>query len=182
LEESRRELDFASGAFVHLHIFGRPGVGKTRFALEVCRDAPWCKSVLYVPQVSNASAGQLLDFIAQANEARLALVVDEVQAKDLRSLGLSAQSANGRIRLITIGHVESTDRKNIAQTEVKPLDEQTATKVIKSWHPNMPEEGVRYVVKFAGGFVRLAQMAALAVAKDPRIDTAKLLKQATSGR
>jgi hypothetical protein len=40
LEGRRAELDFESGSVLHLHVSGRPGVGKTRFALELCRDAP----------------------------------------------------------------------------------------------------------------------------------------------
>jgi hypothetical protein len=37
IENRRADLDFETGGIYHLHILGHPGVGKTRFALELCR-------------------------------------------------------------------------------------------------------------------------------------------------
>jgi len=42
------DLDFVTGSVSHLHIWGPPGVGKTRFALDLCRGAAWRDSVLYI--------------------------------------------------------------------------------------------------------------------------------------
>ena len=50
LAQRRTDLDFAAGSVHHLHIQGPPGVGKTRFALELCREAPWRDTVVYFQQ------------------------------------------------------------------------------------------------------------------------------------
>jgi hypothetical protein len=49
-EARRGELDFETGNVLHLHVQGLPGVGKTRFALELCRSGAWRDDVIYVRQ------------------------------------------------------------------------------------------------------------------------------------
>ena len=56
LAERRADLDFATGSIHHLHIKGPPGVGKTRFALELCREAPWRDTVVYFQQRGSTPA------------------------------------------------------------------------------------------------------------------------------
>jgi hypothetical protein len=48
-------------------------------------------------------------------------------------------------------------------------------KVINGWHPAMPREHVDFVVRFADGYVRLASLAANAVALAPTMDVRGLL-------
>lgn len=53
LQSQQVSLDFAQGEVHHLHIFGQPGVGKTRFALELCRSAEWQSTVIYARQAED---------------------------------------------------------------------------------------------------------------------------------
>lgn len=95
-------------AIVHLHVFGRPGIGRSRFALQACQSASWNKSVLYVHQWAPDVITGLLTAAAQAGAGRLVLVVDQVPQEQVRFLAFPASSAADRIRVITIGHEESS--------------------------------------------------------------------------
>lgn len=160
---------------VHLHVFGRPGIGKSRFVLEACRSASWNKSVLYVPQWADADIPGLLAAVAQAGAGRLVLVVDEVPPEQVKSLAFPAFAAADRIRVITIGHHKSPDGGMIEEIEVEALDDETMTRLIEAAHPTLPSEHVRYVVAFADGYTRLARLAADAVVKNANLHTADLL-------
>jgi hypothetical protein len=52
-----------------------------------------------------------------------------------------------------------------------------ASKVVMGWYPAMPKEHVDFVVRFADGYVRLARLAADAVARDRVIDVRGLLSR-----
>jgi len=93
----RQDLDFATGSVQHLHIQGPPGVGKTRFALELCRDADWRGAVIYVRQASDIRLTELLDGATTDMGARLLVVADEVQAEQLRPLRDSVGRGQGRL-------------------------------------------------------------------------------------
>lgn len=160
---------------VHLHVFGRPGIGKTRFALQVCQSASWNRSVLYVPQWADADITGLLAAVAQAGAGHLVLVVDEVPPEQVKSLAFHAFAASERIRVITIGHHKSPDGGTITELEVQALDDETMARLIEAAHPTLPSEHVRYVVSFADGYTRLARLAANAVAKNADVHTADLL-------
>ena len=61
LGNRRADLDFTAGSVHHLHIQGPPGVGKTRFALELCREAPWCSAVIYIRNADDVRLPELID-------------------------------------------------------------------------------------------------------------------------
>jgi len=175
LDQVRQAVEFDNPSpVVHHHIFGRPGIGKTRFVLQACREARWNKSVLYVPQWAEAEIGALLAAASQAAAARLVLVVDEVPPDRVKSLADAAFSAPERIRVITIGHHDSPD-DNIPQIKVEALDDDTMAKLVRAAHPTMPQEHVDYVVSFADGFTRLARLAANAITTNAEMVTADLL-------
>jgi len=177
IEARRADLDFATGAVYHLHIYGPPGVGKTRFALELCRKAAWNTAVIYIRQATDVRLLELIDSAVAEPDVRLIVVADEVQAEQLRPLRDSVGRGNGRIRLITIGHSPSPEPTRIPALLVKPLEAEFMGHVIKGWYPAMPSEHVEFVVRFADGFVRLARLAADAVAQDPTMNVRGLLSR-----
>jgi len=148
LDARRADLDFATGSIHHLHIQGPPGVGKTRFALELCRGAAWRGAVIYIRQASDLRLGELIDGAAADSGVQLTVVADEVQPDHLRPLRDSVGRSNGRIRLITVGHSPSPDPSRIPSLQVKPLDRQLMAGVITGWYPAMPREHVDFVVQF----------------------------------
>lgn len=178
LEQFRTKLDFYAGDVVHLHLTGLPGVGKTRLALELCRKAPWCEAVIYIRQASDIRLLELITGAAADPMVQLLVVADEVQFDQLRPLRDSIDQGNGRIKLITIGHSESPDPSRIPAVHVRPLKENEMREILEAWHPDMPREHVDFVIRFADGYVRLAKMAADAVAKTPCMNVRELLSQA----
>ncbi len=171
----RKDLDFVGGSVQHLHIFGPPGVGKTRLALELCRNAPWREYVIYVRQAADVRLVPLIDSTVEHQDVRLTIVADEVQQSDLFALRDAVERGNGRIRLITIGHSPSPEPNRIAAFEVKPLEQSAVRKVVNGWYPSMPIDHAEFVAKFADGYMKLARIAADAVEKEPGTGTLDLL-------
>lgn len=160
----------------HLHVFGKPGIGKTRFVLEACRVAAWSQSVLYVPQWAEADTGNLLAAVARSDSSRLVLVVDEVPADQVGSLAFHASSSPEHIRVISIGHHAPPDDFTTEHLEVHRLEDEAMATLIRASHPDMPVEHVDYVIAFADGYTRLARMAAKAVDEEPDLQTTDLFR------
>jgi hypothetical protein len=176
-ESRRADLDFAAGTVYHLHIHGHPGVGKTRFALELCRGASWQGTVIYIRQATDVRLMELIDSAVADAGVQLVVVADEVQAHQLRPLRESVGRGNGRIRLITIGHCSTPDSSSIPAIQIKPLEREVMSDVIRGWYPSMPPEHVGFVAGFAGGYVRLGRLAADAVVLNPSMNVRGLLSR-----
>lgn len=178
ITELHRDLDLQTGRYRHVHVHGHPGVGKTRFVLEFCRNAPWKDFVVYIPQAADVPVAHLIDGVVAERDAALVIVVDEVQYNQLRPLRDAIDYGSGRVRLVTIGHSDSPEPGRIQPLRVDPLSAEALSKIVLGWYPSMPREHVGFVVNFADGYVRLARLAADAVAQDARIDVKGLLDQA----
>lgn len=173
---AREALAFETPGPTHVHVFGPPGVGKTRFALEVCRDAPWMNSAVFIPQAARTDVRAYID-TARTNPAlRAVVVVDEVGADDLRALAEAAERAEGRIRLMTIGQARPEDTTAMRSIRVEPLDADATTGLVRDLHPGMPIEHARFVASVSAGYVKLARLLAAAVHKDPSLTAVDLLK------
>ena len=177
IDARRTDLDFATGNVRHIHIQGPPGVGKTRFALELCREAPWRYAVIYIRQAADFRLVELIDGAATDPGVQLIVAADEVQPDQLRPLRDSVERGSGRVRLITVGHSSSPDPSRIPALLVEPLDDQAMQKVINGWYPAMPPEHVDFVVSFADGYVRLAHLASYAVVQNPDMNVRGLLSR-----
>jgi DNA polymerase III delta prime subunit len=175
IEARRFDLDFNTGNLLHLHIQGPPGVGKTRFALELCRDAAWRNAVIYVRDASYFNLFDLIDGAIRNEGIQLMIVADEIQLEHQQPLRDSIGRGDGRIRLITIGHCPSPDPARIPALLIYPLERQAMSEVVKGWHPEMPPEHVDFIVHFADGYVRLARLAGNAVAQNPSMNIRELL-------
>jgi hypothetical protein len=176
-ERRRADLQFETGSVLHLHIKGPAGVGKTRFALELCRGASWRSEVIYIRQASDFRLTELIDSVASEADVRLVVVADEVQFEQLPALRDSVGRGNGRVRLIAIGHCSSPDPTRIPSIQIRPLERQAMTGVIRGWYQQMPQEHVDFVTSFADGYVRLARLAANVVVLSPSMDVRGLLKR-----
>lgn len=177
IDARRADLDFTTGTVYHLHIQGPPGVGKTRFALELCRGAAWGGAVIYIRQAADIRLAELIDSAATDPGVQLVVVADEVQREQLLPLRDSVGRGSGHVRLITVGHSSTPDPARIPALPVKPLDREVMEKVIRGWYPGMPPEHVDFVVRFAYGYVGLARLAAYAVAQSPTMTVRGLLSR-----
>ena len=159
----------------HLHIRGQPGVGKTRFALELCRRSPWRDTVIYVRQAGDISLSPIIARAMEAPEALLTVVADEVQIEHLESLRDTLEPTDGRAQAITIGGCRSPDTQRIPEVRIDPLDAAAVRDLVTGWYSEMPSEQVDFVTGFADGYVRLARLAADAVDEDPSSTIPSLL-------
>ena len=179
LSRARAQLDFEvpnkAESALHLHVRGLPGVGKTRFALELCRDAPWRDAVIYVRQADDIRLSELIDTTAEAPDIRLVVVADEAQPERLEPLRDSVGRANGRVRLITVGNCHTPDPTRIPQIAIEPLHPDAMRRVVSGWYPDMPPEHVDFVMNFAAGYMKLGRLAADAVDKEPSATLPNLL-------
>ena len=168
---ARSQIDFEddgdSGNIFHLHVQGQPGVGKTRFALEVCRAAPWRESVIYVRQADDVRLTELIDGAAESPDVRLVVVADEAQPGRLEPLRDSVGLADGRVRLITIGPGHTPDPSRISQISIEPLEPAAMRAAVSNWYPDMPWEHVDFVTEFAAGYMKLGRLTADAMAREP---------------
>ena len=168
LAQRRADLDFAAGSVHHLHVQGPPGVGKTRFALELCRDAPWRDTVVYFQQSDDQRLPELIDSVAQERdpEVRLMVVADEAQLEHLLPFRSSVERAGGRLRVVTVGSCSSPDPQRIPELRIEPLDSGMMREVVNGWYPAMPPEHVDYVTRLADGYLRLARLIAQVIDAD----------------
>ena len=168
LAQGRTNLDFVAGSVHHLHIQGPPGVGKTRFALELCREAPWRDTVVYFQQSDDQRLPELIDSVAheRAPKVRLMVVADEAQLEHLLPFRNSVERAGGRLRLVTVGSCSSPDPQRIPELRIEPLDSAMMRGVVNGWYPAMPPEHVDYVTRLADGYLRLARLIAQVVDTD----------------
>lgn len=177
LAQLRNNLDFTSGALRHLHIQGPPGVGKTRFALELCKGAPWNSAVVYFADASDSRLAEVISATVSGPDALLMVVADEVQPNQLSTLRDSIDGGGGRIRLITVGTPSTPDPERIPAHLVAPLDRPQMSEVLRALHPAMPLEHVDFAAEFADGYIKLGRLAADAIAKNPHADIRALLAQ-----
>ena len=179
LSMARSQIDYQadsdSNSVLHLHVQGQPGVGKTRFALELCREAPWRESVIYVRQAEDVRLAELIDDAAESPDIRLVVVADEAQPGRLEPLRESVGLADGRVRLITIGTSHTPDSSRISQISIEPLDPAAMRAVVNDWYPDMPWEHVNFVTEFAAGYMKLGRLTADAVSNEPSTTLPNLL-------
>lgn len=163
-----------AGSTHHIHIHGRAGVGKTRFALQLCRSASWRELVVFFPQPPDARLTALIGSIAMEPNTQLVVVVDEAQKPDIRLLNEYVRSAGGRLRAITIGTSTPDETDFIDVFVVQPLADLEISRIVQKLHPGMPIEQADWVARLSDGYVKFAKLAANALAKTPALTTLRL--------
>jgi hypothetical protein len=157
------------------HIWGPPGVGKTRLALEVVREA-LSLFTIYLP-VYSPEVVTLLAQVRSDPGAHLIVVVDETPPEAVSSLFEQVRLAEGRVKLLTIGMSPPADNPRVELLEQKPLTSDVMRQVVKEQAPDLPAEHTAFVVRFADGYVKLARIVCDALADDPDVQGLKLLQE-----
>lgn len=163
--------------FLHLHLHGPPGAGKTRLALELCRQAPWADFVVYVQQARDSNVLSLLVQASSEEGVRFVVVADDTPAELLKPLRDALEPSEGRIRLITLGTSHSPDPRRIQEEQLPPLSADSLRELLGCWYPAMPAVLVSNVVNLAAGNPRLARLVADAFHQNPALNTTTLHQQ-----
>jgi hypothetical protein len=119
---------------VHIRILGEPGIGKTKFALEVTNDDDLRPQVIYFDKARRLLESGFLELITlKDNNANVLLVVDECDL-DARSIIWNRLSNCGRrIRVITIYNEEEKTSGTTAYLTVNRLEDEKIIEIIVSY-------------------------------------------------
>lgn len=164
----------SSGSPRHIHVWGKPGVGKTRFVLEYCRSREWAYDVLYLSQADEEILAKAVSSMRLLANSRLMLVVDEVEVADLDRMRTYLQPIEERLTLVTIGLGRPYPQDRISGIEIPPMKPDELRTTIHALHTGMPSETVDFIVKFADGFLRLAILAAQYLEANRELDVRSL--------
>ena len=144
---------------IHLRIQGSPGVGKTRLALEIFR--AYDDVILYA---SEPTVAPLLTWMIYQPNVRATIVVDECDWPEAMRIFDRAQLAERRVRVLTIGSA-----RNLADGpetySLPPMDEDTMRRVVQDAASPLSPEQIRWVARVSHGYVKLATVLAIQVAK-----------------
>jgi hypothetical protein len=169
IEELGQVIDNRTG-FTSIRIGGRTGIGKTRLALEAIRangledDTLYAQSPLGLPP-------ELFTHISARPSLRLVLVVDECSYQDMIRLQRLAQRCGDRLVLVTVGYDQPLEDGAVEPATrlycLKRLDDEAIRRIVQQVVPTMHPELASYIVRSAGGYVKLATAMAEAFARNP---------------
>ena len=118
---------------VHIHVFGEPGIGKTRLVLEATRAAEIKPLVIYSDDAGNLLGSSLLNEILLENNKWFAvLIVDECNDQNRACLWNKLRSRSPRIKLVSI-YNESSKGSDLTYIESPQLTEEEIKKIIQEY-------------------------------------------------
>src|SRR5258708_2405147 len=161
VQDVQRRLAAADGP-VHVRLQGPSGVGKTRLALELFRNAPEEPGVaLYAPEPPGRD---FFYWMALHQDAAAILVVDECPPAEAARLGALAEMSEHRLRLVTVGPAERLGGDEEVYA-VPPLKDAVVSSVVEATTSTLSPEQVRWIVRTVKGYVKLAVVLAGKVAR-----------------
>jgi len=176
----QERLDPLSRQF-HTHLWGHPGIGKSRLALEACRAAAWRDAVAYFPE-PDSNARSFIDWVKASPTRRAVIIVDECDAEATRLLGDRAGLASGQIRLLTIGNERPEPRGGLRAFEVGPYPIAAINAILRGWFPHLPLPIIEFAARLSDGYVRFARVIGEAFDRDPGISLETLVGPKNLGR
>ncbi len=156
LEELRTGL--TNGEIHHLRLWGEPGVGKTRFALELTASEILSPVTLFVKDSQEFLGSSFLNELTQSDDHRFAvLVIDECSSKDCAEIWNILKAKGSKVRLITIDHAnnKSIDDK-FRQENIAPTDSEEIIKILLDYGINQYD--ARRWAGFCEGSPRVAHV------------------------
>ncbi len=172
LRQVRQELLYVDQTW-HVHIYGLPGTGKTRLALELCRLTAWTEDVIYIGDGNLSVALELLSLVRDITTIRLLLVIENLSEKEILVLSDYVGLAKDRIRLITIGNKkQEVLHEGLRSIELTPLDKASSERFLKELFPKMLRDHRKYIVNLSAGFVRLLFFFGKSILENPNLITA----------
>jgi hypothetical protein len=144
-----------------VHVLGDTGVGKSRLVHEALAAPGIGERVLVAPDAA-ALDTSLLSQVAQSQERRLVVVVDDCDPEDRGRLAKYVGMARGRIRLITIGSRYSRERQADSRyLELLPLEVAASKQIALT--VGLGEQDADLVAAYTEGYPGLALTLARAI-------------------
>jgi hypothetical protein len=135
-----------------IRLVGLSGVGKTRLAYECINADNLREIVLYLESPEKLPPSRF-NVIAQNDEVRVILVIDECPHNKFVELAREAESIGGRMTLISLDY--DIDQPRPAQDKhiiLDPLDQAASEELIKKTVPDLPENARKKIAEYSEGF------------------------------
>lgn len=150
----------------HVHMFGEPGIGKTRLALEATRADDLRPLVLYTNQPKELMRSRLLDaLLLRDNRFHAILVVDECDIEHRTTIWNQMSGLGPRISLLSIHNEEIRTTGNTDEVGLKPLDEEQVKEILRDYGVH-PEHQERWA-ELCSGSPRVAHVVGTNLQKNP---------------
>ena len=160
IDEVHKQILTKQGQSI-FRIEGIAGVGKTRIALEILRnkiEEPLISADVLYADSFEAVSGSLYEHISTNPDSSLTLVVDECSREDHERIGTQVHRCHGRLRVITIG-IAQEGRYFLTSPGVYRLTTLSTPEMqdfLAGSYLLLTPEVIRFVMKYASGFVKLA--------------------------
>ncbi len=154
-----------------LHIAGISGIGKTRTAIQACRDEERLTDTLFVPRL----AGLTRDFLRHIEEPGryIRLVIDEVSLADYQRLSDRFRDCGDRIRVVTLGPARRRERIRESEPLLLILEEPDTTdgvlRVVQEDGAGLDPEVQKSLAELSGHDLRLALLLVHATRRNPEL-------------
>lgn len=157
-----------------LHIYGYPGVGKTRFVLEVLNVEKFRGSTIYLRVPDFGVVDRVISNIAAYGGSHVVVVIDEVPLAAIQQLHDLFSAISRQASLITIGHQKPATASGLKSVLLEPLDSSAISALVRTSFPALDLQAVAYVARFSDGYARLAILVADALSKNPSLSTPEI--------
>lgn len=159
IEDINYKLRNPDGACQIFRIVGLPGIGKTRIVYEALSQDDFKNHIIYVSanqfQLSN------LHIILQNDQNLSAIVViDECDLHQHEDFVRSYSGRGSRLAVFTISHEIRKTPPPTMLYELSILEKKSIEKIISSETPQLPEDVITRLSKFADGYPRIAVLLA----------------------
>jgi hypothetical protein len=158
LKQYQQEVRDADRA-IHIRVNGEPGIGKTRFVLEMLREEDLAPNVIYyeTPQVVYPV---LINHVSSRDkDTHVILVVDECDRLQMMDLWRRVEGSGDRVKLITI--YSEADEEDVGgetkQVEVEGLDDLQIANIIGIYGA-FPIDQINRWIPYCSGFPRVAHV------------------------
>ncbi|MCP4401866.1 MAG: hypothetical protein GY801_31770 [bacterium] len=151
---------------VHLHIWGEPGIGKTRLMLEATDTDALRSSVIYC-KADSFTNSELMGLLQQGT-SHVVLVLDECDPQSRKEIWNKLKCHSPRIRLVSLSD-ESVREAGLHSIKIPPLEEEQIKTILQGY-------GISNIR--AGHWTRLCEgspMVAHVIGQHVSMDSAEIL-------
>jgi len=151
----------------HLRIIGEPGIGKSRYALEVLSQKDLAPSLIYVSHAVDFQKSQLFnDLIRTDLDYHVILVVDECPDKERASIWNVLKAYRSKCQLVTIDHGPERSADEAMRIFHCPLLEEEQIAAIINSYIDTEREAKRWAA-WCSGSPRVAHAVGQNLQKNP---------------
>ena len=156
VEQIQATIRDASSA-VHVRVWGEPGIGKTRLALEATRVPDLQPLVVYCEAASSFRESPLMmELLKDDNSFSVILVIDECDSDSRSYLWNKFKHLSKRIKLITLDSEYDETTGDIVYLRAPSLERDQVVRILQDY--DVPEDQARRWAELCDGSPRVAHV------------------------